>query len=207
VAETPVTPPKAERNPLSGEEKFEGESKEGFAGSLSKRLENAQNVPEKQEGTKDGQDFDGPIMPQRAIDRRQPQPRQTLVRQQQVRPAILSENKVGTSNVGVIAHTALMTTYGQYLQRLIDIVQIQWERILVEQRANPIIGSMVVVKFVLNSEGRIINIGVEQTTANEVATRACISAITDRMPYAPWTDDMKAILGEKQEMVFSFHYQ
>ena len=36
---------------------------------------------------------------------------------------------------------------------------------------------------------------------------ACVSAITDRAPYGPWTDDMKAMLGSQQEMTFTFYYQ
>jgi hypothetical protein len=30
---------------------------------------------------------------------------------------------------------------------------------------------------------------------------------TDRAPYGPWTDDMKAVLGSQQEMTFTFYYQ
>jgi len=33
------------------------------------------------------------------------------------------------------------------------------------------------------------------------------TAITDRAPYGTWTDDMKAVLGEQQEMTFTFYYQ
>ncbi len=208
VAEQPVAPPRREQNPLSGTEKFEGENKEGFGASLAKRVENTSAVPEKVEGTKDAPLNDATSYAnQPAIDPKRPRPRPQVVRQQQVRPAILSENKIGTSNVGVIAHNALMTTYGQYLQRMIEAVQIRWEEILENLRANPTIGSSVVVKFVMNSDGNIVSVGVEQSSAPETATRACVSAITDRMPYGAWTDDMKAILGDKQEMVFSFHYQ
>jgi hypothetical protein len=34
-----------------------------------------------------------------------------------------------------------------------------------------------------------------------------MSAITKPAPYGPWTDDMKAVLGEQQEMTFTFYYQ
>jgi hypothetical protein len=207
VAETPVTPPKAERNPLPGEEKFEGENKEGVAGSIAKRLDNPQAVPEKQEGAKTAQDFDGPPSMMPAIDPRQPRPRPTITKQQQVRPAIFAENKLGTANIGPTAVDARWSNYGAYLQRMIDTVQIQWERIIIEQRANPINGSTVSVKFVMNSEGNIAKIVNVDSTANEIASRACISAITDRAPYGPWTDDMIAVLGEKQEMTFTFYYQ
>jgi hypothetical protein len=130
-----------------------------------------------------------------------------LVKTVQSRPAILSENKFGTHNVGAAAYDAKWSNYGAYLQRVIETVQLQWERIIIEQKANPVVGSLVAVKFVMNDEGRIVDIGVVESSANDTATRACVSAITDRMPYGPWTDDMKAVLGSKQEMTFTFYYQ
>jgi hypothetical protein len=207
VETPPVTQQKAEKMPLPGVEKFEGENKTGLGGSIAKRVENARISPDKQEGTKVEQDVDGPPSVMPTIDRNKPRPRQQIAKQQQVRPAILSENKVGTSNVGVIAHTALMTTYGQYLQRIIETVQIQWERLIIEQRAYPPIGSTVTVKFILDSEGKIARIVNVETSATQTASNACVSAITDRSPYGPWDEGMKAILGEQQELVFTFHYQ
>jgi hypothetical protein len=164
------------------------------------------NVPEKQEGAKTTHDLEGTAaMP--AIDPRRPRPRPMIVKQQQVRPAILSENKLGTTNIGPTAIDARWSNYGAYLQRMIDTVQIQWERIIIEQRANAVGGSQVSVKFVMDSEGKIAKIVKVDSTANETASRACISAITDRAPYGPWTDDMRAVLGEQQEMTFTFYYQ
>jgi hypothetical protein len=90
---------------------------------------------------------------------------------------------------------------------MIDTVQIQWERILVEWKANPASGSSVTVKFVLDDEGKIARIIGVESTANDTAKRACISGITDRAPYGPWTEDMKAVLGNQQEMTFTFYYQ
>jgi len=207
VAETPVAAPRAEQNPLSGTEKFEGENKTGIGGNLSKRLDNAQPIPEKIEGVKDAPRFDGATAMQPAIDPRRPRPRPQVVKQQQVRPAILSENKFGTTNIGNIAVDARWSNYGAYLQRMIDTVQIQWERLILQMSAMPAIGSTVTVKFVMNDEGRITNIAHVESTSNETASRACVSAITDRAPYGPWTDDMKAVLGTQQEMTFTFYYQ
>jgi hypothetical protein len=206
VAETPKAAAKAEKNPLAGEEKFQGENPDGFAGSLAKRVPNMTNVPERQEGTKTTQDVEGPATVP-AIDPRRPRPRPMIVRQQQVRPAILSENKLGTTNIGPTAIDARWSNYGAYLQRMIDTVQIQWERIIIEQRANAVGGSQVSVKFIMDSEGKIAKILKVDSTANETASRACISAITDRAPYGPWTDDMRAVLGDQQEMTFTFYYQ
>jgi hypothetical protein len=202
-----VASARAEQNPLPGTEKVEGENKDGVGSSLAKRLENARAVPERIEGVKEGKETEGQAVTQQAIDPRRPQPRPQLVKTVQARPAILSENKFGTPNLGVIARDAKWSNYGAYLERVITTVQLQWERIIIEQKANPVLGSLVAVKFVMNDEGRIIDIGVVETSANDTATRACVSAITDRMPYGPWTDDMKAVLGNKQEMTFTFYYQ
>jgi hypothetical protein len=206
-AETPVPTPRAEQNPLSGAEKFEGESKTGFGANISKRLDNALPIPNKVEGLKDVPQQDGATAMQPAIDPRRPRPRPQVVRQQQVRPAILAENKFGTKNVGLTGIDAKWSNYGAYLQRMIDTVQIQWERLILSMSAMPAGGSTVTVKFVMNDEGRITTIVNVDSTANDTASRACVSAITDRAPYGTWTDDMKAVLGTQQEMTFTFYYQ
>ena len=59
----------------------------------------------------------------------------------------------------------------------------------------------------MGDEGQITNIVNVDSTASETGSRACVSAITDRAPYGPWTDDMKAVLGSQQEMTFTFYYQ
>lgn len=208
VAETPVAPPRPEQNPLSGTEKIEGENKDGLGSNIAKRLDNAQPVPEKVEGAPDARDFTGPTNPAMpAIDPRRPRPRPQIVQQQQVRPAILADNKFGTKNVGLTGIDARWSNYGAYLQRMVDTVQIQWERLILQMSAMPAGGSRVAVKFIMNDEGRITNIVHVDSSANETASRACVSAITDRSPYGPWTDDMKAVLGSQQEMTFTFYYQ
>ena len=59
----------------------------------------------------------------------------------------------------------------------------------------------------MDSKGLIARIVNVDSTAKDAAERACMSAITDRAPYGEWTDDMKAVLGEEQEMTFTFYYQ
>lgn len=118
-----------------------------------------------------------------------------------------SKKIAGTANIGNIAVDARWSNYGAYLQRMIDTVQIQWERSILKQKETPVIGSSVALKFVMNDEGRIVEIGVVDTSADDTSTRACMNAITDRMPYGPWTDDMKSALGTQQEMTFRFYYK
>ena len=206
-ADTPVATPKAEQNPLAGFDKKEGESKDGVGTNVAKLEANAKPIPEKIEGAKDAPFVDNPTANQPAIDPKRPRARPTVVKQQQVRPAIFTENKFGTSNIGNIAVDAKWSNYGAYLQRMIDTVQVQWERILIESKTYPPSGSTVTVRFILNSEGRIAQILEVENHSTDQASRACVSGVTDRAPYGPWTDDMKAMLGEQQEMTLTFYFQ
>lgn len=214
VPETP-TPPreatvakaKAEQNPLAGFEKKAGEDKLSYGSNVAKLADNSRPIPDKVEGEKNVPLIEGATANQPAIDPQRPRPRQQLVTQQQTRPAILAENKFGTTNIGNIAVDAKWSNYGAYLQRMINVVQVQWERILLSTVAYPTSGSTVTVKFIMDAEGKIARIVNLESTASESASRACVSAISDRAPYGPWTDDMKAMLGESQEMTFTFYYQ
>jgi hypothetical protein len=208
VADSTISPPKAEQNPLPGFEKKEGESKDSYGSNIAKIPEaNARPIPQKIEGAKNVPLVEGATVIQpSAVDPKRPRPRPQVVKTQQVRPAILIENKVGTEKIGALAFDAKWSNYGAYLQRMIETVQVQWERILTESRTAPPSGSYVVVRFIIDSDGRIAKIVEVDSHSTEQAARACVSGITDRAPYGPWTDDMKAVLGERQEMTFSFYY-
>jgi hypothetical protein len=204
---TAVTAPKAEQNPLTGFEKKQGDDANSYGSNIAKIPDNTKPIPEKIEGVKNAPLFPDATANQPAIDPQHPRARPQIVKQQQVRPAIFAENKFGTSNIGNIAVDAKWSNYGAYLQRMIDTVQIRWEQILSESKIYPAPGSTVTVKFVMNDEGKISRIVAVDSTASESASHACVSGITDRAPYGPWTDDMKAVLGDHQEMTFTFYYQ
>lgn len=198
---------RAEQNPLTGFEKTEGQNEESYGSNVARIPENVRPVPERIEGAPDVPFVDGASAVQPAIDPLRPRPRPQITKQPQVRPAVLADNKFGTSNIGNIAYDAKWNNYGAYLQRLIDTVQIQWERILIERRTYPPSGSTVAVKFILDSEGRIAKIVDVNNQSTDSAAAACVSGITERAPYGPWTSDMRAMLGEQQEMTFTFYYQ
>jgi len=147
------------------------------------------------------------------IDPRHPQPRSKL--SQHVRPIDRKElqdrfnNRLGVSNIGPVAVDAKWSNYGSYLQRMIETVQIEWERILIAGKVYPNSGSYVQVKFIMNSKGEITKIvRVDPTGApSDAAIRACEAGITARSPYGQWTEDMIAVLGEQQEMTFVFYYE
>jgi hypothetical protein len=199
--------PKLEQIPLSGFEKTEGASENSFGSNIAKFAEGAKAVPEFVPGQKDVPLIEGANTTQPRIDPKKPMPRPQVVRQQNVRPAIFTENKIGTKNIGAIAYDARWSNYGQYLQKMIETVQIQWERIITDSRVYPTSGTSVKVVFKMNTEGRISQIVSVEGTAGNQAEKACASAITARAPYGPWTEDMIAVLGDSQELTFTFFYQ
>ncbi len=199
--------PQREQNPLPGIAKMEGEDANGFGTNVAETTEDATDVAERVEGQKNVPLIQGATGTRPVVDPQRPRPRPQIVRQQQVRPAIFTENKLGTKNIGPAAYDARWSNYGQYLQRMIESVQIQWERILIESRVYPTSGTSVSVKFRINTKGEIYEIVSVEGTAGKQAEKACISAITSRSPYGTWTEDMVAVLGESQEMTFNFFYQ
>lgn len=207
VAEQPTPEARREQNPLPGFEKTEGDNKDTFGTNIAKAAPNAQAVPEKVEGVKDAPLIQGATGVRMTIDRNRPAPRPSLSHQN-VRPAIFAENQIGTKNIGPVAVDARWSKYGEYLQKMIETVQIQWDVLLAEGKGYPAPGSMVTVKFKMDANGAISRIvGVEGGLAGPQAEGYCVSAITKRSPYGKWTEDMVAILGTEQEMTFVFFYQ
>ncbi len=199
--------PRQEQNPLSGFENKVGDTPDGYGSGIAQHVDGAKAIPEKIDGVKNAPDINGATSMQPQIDPRHPRPRPQVVRQPQVRPAIFEENKFGTQNIGNIGVDAKWSNYGAYLQKMIETVQIQWERILIESRSYPVSGTTVKVVFRMDSEGSISQIVNVEGTAGNQFEKVCTSAITARAPYGAWTDDMKAVLGESQEMTFTFYYQ
>lgn len=207
-AEKVVNTPKQEQNPLTGFEKKEGDNKDGFASNVAKVAANNKPIPNRIDGVKDAPPIqDAVAVEEPAIDRTRPRARPQVVKQMKTRPAIFTENLRGTSNIGPVAYDAKWSNYGEYLRKLIDTVQVQWENILLSGKIYPPGGSTVSVTFILDSEGKIARIVNVENKSSEQAAHACASAITDRAPYGAWSDDMIAMLGKQQEMTFTFYYQ
>ena len=205
--ESKLMAPKLEQSPLTGIEKRTGDAPASFGSNVAKFAENPRNVPEKVEGLKNVPLIQGATEMQQPIDRQHPRPRPQVVKTMQTRPAIFEENKLGTMNVGLTGIDARWSNYGTYLQKMVEIIQVQFDRLNDESRITPPPGSMVTVKFILNSEGKIARIISVESKATDAAARTCTSSITIPSPFGPWTDDMKALLGEEQEMIFTFYYQ
>jgi len=196
-----------EEIPLSGFEKITGEDSDGYGANLAELPDGSAEFEEYVEGVKDAASTLGPPGRLR-IDPNRPLPRPRLEPQQlRARPAIFTENLAGTANIGPTAIDARWSDYGQYLQQLIETVQIQWDRILIQSRIYPGSGTNVSVKFVLNERGEVARIVSVEGSSGEIGKQSCVSAITARAPYGEWSDDMKRVLGAEQEMTFTFYYQ
>jgi hypothetical protein len=221
---TPPTPPmppeqpseeqqqqqvRRERNPLPGLEKYTGDNPNAYGSNIAKVAPHPEDLKEKVEGSADAPEApvtEGLSGRSVSINPKRPQPRQIL--EKKTRPALFAENRIGTANIGPAAWDARWSSYGQYLQKMIETVQIQWEKLISEGRTYPAPGSIVKVKFVMESDGSISKIEqVESGVAGPQAEGYCVAAISHPSPYGKWSDDMVKVLGPRQELTFSFYYQ
>jgi hypothetical protein len=207
--ETPEQPmARREQTPLPGTEKFEGEDPDGLGSNVGQPAPNATPVPERVEGVADAKSDTGA----RAgayfkVDRNRPQARPTLPPNVvKARPTPLANREFGTENIGAVAYNAKWSAYGEYLQKFIESVDIQWQRIVEQSSVYPVAGTKVVVVFRMNAKGDISEIVSVTSAGGRAAQDACVSAIVARAPYGAWPEDMIAVLGESQEITFTFHY-
>ena len=194
--------------PLPGAEKFEGENPDGFGANIGKPAPNAMPVPERIEGSADSQNETGPrVGLYYKVDAKRPQTRPTLAPDVvKARPSPLANREFGTENIGAVAYNAKWSAYGEYLQKFIESVDIQWQRIIEQSNVYPVRGTKVAVTFRMNAKGSISEIVKVVSSGGRAAQDACVSAIVARDPYGEWPEDMIGVLGQSQEITFTFLY-
>jgi hypothetical protein len=106
-----------------------------------------------------------------------------------------------------VAFSAKWSAYGAYLHKMMEAIQIQWDRILIDSRTEPPSGSYVTIKFTMDLHGKVTEIIDVESTSSEQGKQSCLTAITMTAPYGEWTDDMIAVLGTSQELTFRFYYE
>jgi hypothetical protein len=193
------------QNPLTGYEKTP-DTGDGYASNLGTVQDQAKTAPQKQDGVRDAPQVADAQNTEPAIDPKRPRARPVL-ENIQTRPAVFKDNQFGTSNIGPVSYDAKWSSYGAYLHKMIEAIQIQWDRILIDSRTEPPSGTTVTVKFTLDSHGKITQILDLESNSSEQGKQSCVSAITITAPYGEWTDDMKAVLGDSQDLTFDFYYQ
>jgi hypothetical protein len=92
---------------------------------------------------------------------------------------------------------------------MIEAIQARWDDLIAASKHYPTQGSRVSVTFVIDSEGKISSIGSVDGDAGELATNWCVTAISPSQDfsYGVWDDAMKAVLGDKQQLTFTFLYR
>jgi hypothetical protein len=193
------------QNPLSGFDKTK-EGDDGFGSNIGKVPDQAIPVPEKVDGSAESKLKVGAVNAQPAIDPRHPRSR-PMLNNTQSRPAIFKDNEFGTRNIGAVSYDAKWSNYGAYLHKMLEAIQYEWDRILIESQTYPPAGSWVTVKFTIDKKGKITDIGVLESTSSEQGKQSCPSAITMAAPYGDWSDDMIKMLGESQDITINFYYQ
>ena len=194
-----------QQNPLSGFEKTT-EGNDGFGSNVGTVPDQAKPVPNKVEGSPDSKLADGSQTAEPAIDPRHPMARPQL-NNTQSRPAIFKDNQFGTRNIGAVSYDAKWSEYGAYLHKMLEAIQYQWDRILIDSATYPPSGSMVTVKFTIDSKGKITDIGVLESTSSEQGKQSCPAAITMSAPYGDWSEDMVKVLGNSQDITINFYYE
>ncbi|MGJ8638741.1 MAG: hypothetical protein ACSHYA_05050 [Opitutaceae bacterium] len=167
--------------------------------------------------------------PNAPIDLYRPQPQQTPVAQQQdgdgnggvqakpmprARPRLAPEliqgplmQSRGTTRLrGTLAIDATFSEFGEYQQQFFAALQTGWYQEI--EFYQPIdTATSVQVQFTVQSDGIVKDVEVIQSTASEIATIICESAIIKRSPYRPWTREMVQVFGNERTMRVRFHYR
>jgi len=207
----PAKPAKTEtaarqkQDPLAGFEKLK-DGTDGYGSNIGKDPNVAKPAAQKVEGLNNAPLVADATNSEPAIDPKHPRARPSID-QLHTRPAVFQDNQFGTSNIGPIAMDARWSNYGAYIHKMMEAIQIQWERILIESQTEPPSGSYVTVKFTMDDKGQITEILDVENTSSEQGKQSCLSAITLTAPYGDWTDDMIAVLGHSQELTFRFYYE
>lgn len=198
---------RTEQVPLNGNDKTEGKSEDGIATNIAKTQRPTNQAQQALEGAPDAKDPTGGLVSVVQANHAQPKERPRLSSVSLNRSTILTNRVTGVANIGILGMDAHWSEYGEYLQELIEIVQTQWYKILSESRVSPPRGSHVIVSFRINPKGETEITKVEDSGAGKQGVFSCQNAITYPQPYRKWSEAMIAVLGESQELTFSFYYQ
>jgi predicted RNA-binding protein associated with RNAse of E/G family len=65
----------------------------------------------------------------------------------------------------------------------------------------------VVLEFHMLQDGRVTNVRVAENTVGDLFALVCQRAVLDPVPYAPWPEEMKRLIGNTYRWVrFTFYY-
>lgn len=107
---------------------------------------------------------------------------------------------------GTLAIDATFSEFGEYQQQFYAALQGGWYQEI--EFFQPIdTATRVVVEFTIESSGLVRDVRVLESSASELATVLCESAITKRSPFRPWTREMVQVFGSERTLTVAFHYR
>jgi len=132
-----------------------------------------------------------------------PRPRPQLPR---LPSAPTRDSRLGVSNKGTLAVDAKASEFGEYMERLIETVKLNWDALL-QRSAVEEIKSVVKLRFVLSRNGSVRDIEILPGTSSRVIGKhMCIEAVRRGVPYGPWPQGLVDLFGEEEDITFTFHY-
>lgn len=119
-------------------------------------------------------------------------------------PVMRSEGSA--SRRGALAIDATFSEFGEYQQQFYAALQAGWYQEI--EFFQPIdTSTRVVVSFRITADGVIHDVEVLHTSASEIATLICQTALTKRSPFRPWTKEMVTVFGQERTLEVVFHYR
>ncbi len=101
----------------------------------------------------------------------------------------------------------LATPFGAYDAAIIQAIQQRWFGLLEGVPSARNASGKVTVKFHLMSDGRVMEMTVEEDTVGVIQSLLCQRAISDPAPYGKWPSDMRRLVGaDHRQIRFSFYY-
>jgi hypothetical protein len=118
----------------------------------------------------------------------------------------LMRSEGSASRRGSLAIDATFSEFGEYQQQFYAALQAGWYQEI--EFFQPIdTSARVVVRFRITADGVIQDVEVLHSTAGEIATLICQTALTKRSPFRPWTEEMVQVFGHERVLQVVFHYR
>ena len=117
----------------------------------------------------------------------------------------LMKSQGSANRRGAIAIDATFSEFGEYEQQFYAAVQIGWYQEI--EFFQPIdTSTRVYVRFRMKADGSVDIVEAVKSTAGEIARVICVTAISKRSPFRPWTEEMVQVFGEERWMNVVFNY-
>jgi hypothetical protein len=110
------------------------------------------------------------------------------------------------SRRGNLAIDATFSEFGEYQQQFYAAIQAGWYQEI--DFFQPIdTATRVHVRFRIMADGTVDQVEAVHSTASKLATMICVTAITKRSPFRPWTVEMVRVFGNERVLNVVFHYR